>query len=258
MTKSIFNNIFLYPSLNDMDEIDLLNITELALQNRIDFKYVMHEDMIENILDEVKNDYKIVTVNDLKLSPYCSEYFDYHNYKTFHDGRLKKPNRNKVRLRHYLNGGVSFIELKQKIKGRRTLKERKQINLEQKDKEINEFLKLRNINSTLMAPTISISFNRLTLISKSYEERATIDFNLSFKDESNASDLNRLVIIEIKTPKYNHHSKLIKALQKYGIKQTSISKYCIGMALLKPNLNLVGLHKKINKLQTLNNNFHAS
>lgn len=75
-------------------------------------------------------------------------------------------------------------------------------------------------------------YNRLTLVSKSGEERLTIDFNISVKDLRNKGakniSLDNLVIIESKS--LSHDCKSIQIIESHGINRAnSCSKYSLGV-----------------------------
>jgi hypothetical protein len=71
------------------------------------------------------------------------------------------------------------------------------------------------------------------LVDKEMKERVTIDFNLTFSDILGQATLNGLVIIEIKQNQTDKDSLIYRALKKYNIRQSSMSKYCVGITMLQ-------------------------
>ena len=75
-------------------------------------------------------------------------------------------------------------------------------------------------------------YNRLTLVSKTGEERLTIDFNISVKDLRNEKakniKLKNLVIIESKS--LSAHCKSSDIIKSHGVKRAkACSKYSLGV-----------------------------
>ena len=82
----------------------------------------------------------------------------------------------------------------------------------------------------VLVPAIWVNYNRYTFVNKTEPERLTIDMNLEFiKDDVNRQ-LNTLVIAEVKQEK-RKASPFLKMMKKYHIREGSISKYCMGIAL---------------------------
>jgi hypothetical protein len=74
---------------------------------------------------------------------------------------------------------------------------------------------------------------KVFLVSIKEQERATIDFNLSF----NGDIFNpNLAIIELKQEKLRRSSPMFQILKKRGIHPNSISKYCIGISEMHPDI----------------------
>lgn len=63
--------------------------------------------------------------------------------------------------------------------------------------------------------------------------------------------LSHVIIAEIKHEKNNSHSTIIQTLKKYHINQSSMSKYCVGSALLNNNLKSNLFKERILKLKKL-------
>jgi hypothetical protein len=87
-----------------------------------------------------------------------------------------------------------------------------------------------------IVPQIWTNFRRITLVGLERVERLTIDLDLEFAGEQNQSGLTGVSIIEVKQPHFHPRSPAMLALREYGIRPTSMSKYCSGQALLNPDL----------------------
>ena len=80
------------------------------------------------------------------------------------------------------------------------------------------------------------TFHRITLVNKNFQERCTIDLNLTFLSDMENIELNNLVIIELKQGVRNMRLTLREALKKNHIYEKGFSKYCVGRAIAEPGL----------------------
>jgi hypothetical protein len=221
---------------------------------RIDTKFVFHAEQLLEILEEVKNDYYVLEIDNKRAFNYESLYFDTDNfdlYKQHHNGKL---NRMKVRCRRYSDSGLCFFEVKYKVNGGlRTDKKRLQIPtiLEELNTAAHSLVRHPQVDAADLKPKLWIYFTRITLASRAMNERLTIDLNLSFDNLIQRQNLDGLAIAEIKTEKSCYNSPIVKALKRRHIEEIGFSKYSMGIAwledvksnLFKPNFI------KINKLQ---------
>jgi hypothetical protein len=76
---------------------------------------------------------------------------------------------------------------------------------------------------------LNIQFSRITLADNSFNERLTIDTNLSAKNGSCSKKFDKLAISEIKQKKYNPKSQYIQILRDLRIPEMRFSKYCMSM-----------------------------
>ena len=108
-----------------------------------------------------------------------------------------------------------------------------------------------------LEPMLKNNFNRITLVDIVSQERVTIDRSISFRSEEtgNIIELPEIVVCEIKQDRRNGASRIETALENFGYKTCSISKYCIGSALLNHNVrtnNFKSKLRKIEKIQSYN------
>ena len=222
-----------------LQSITLKDIEQVKLMNRIDTKYWFHANKLDEILNRISAHYYILEIDHKQVLSYSTTYFDTpvnSMYKAHHNGRL---NRYKVRHRTYIDSGISFLEIKRKNNKGRTIKNRISTNRETNsfNKDAQVFLK-HNCPFTAhdLQPAIRNQFQRITLVSKNFDERCTIDLNLQFKSKEQEVKLDDLAIIEIKTNGSPAHSRLSRLLMTLGIKKSGFSKYCIGRALTEDNI----------------------
>jgi len=87
--------------LNTFEPVTLKGLDEVKMLNRIDTKYVFHINQFVEILEEVRENYYALEIDNSRMFAYESLYFDtddYQLYKFHHNGKI---NRLKVRYRRY-------------------------------------------------------------------------------------------------------------------------------------------------------------
>jgi hypothetical protein len=173
-------------------------------------------------------------------------------YLAHHNG---KPNRYKIRFRKYIASNLCFLEIKNKYKGNRTIKNRLQFdeietNLSDKSKKfIEQYTPFQNIT---LYPKIYTNFSRITLVNKALAERVTIDLDLCFKYNGYMQALENVAIIEIKRDTATCVSSLTNTLNYYHVFSQGFSKYCIGRALIEKNLKSNSFKERIITINKIN------
>jgi len=173
-------------------------------------------------------------------------------YQAHHNG---KPNRHKIRFRKYLQSNHTFLEIKQKVKGSRTIKKRilvddLEISLQEKSKDF--IMKHTPYDAEQLESKLYTRFDRITLIDKMLTERVTIDTHIDFYFQHHDSyQLNDCVVIEVKRDENSQHSAIAGYLNKKGIHPNGMSKYCLGRALIENNLKKNNFKRKINTLKNI-------
>ena len=233
-------------NLVDFNTVLLEDLAGNHLQNRIDNKYVIHESMLPDLLNGMKLQYDCLEINGLRSSNYTTWYYDTDNLKCYHDTRLGKPRRYKFRFRKYHNGDLCFFEIKNKIKGIRTLKER--IPVSEMDilaPDVQAFLLSRNVDPTTLNASLKISYDRICLISNQNEDRVTVDTNIIIYQDNKTIALKGVAVIEVKHKNIKDKTDFAEMLRGHRIKKSKFSKYCIGLGLTKKGINLAGISKKV-------------
>jgi len=234
-----------------LSPISLEELDQVALLDRRDIKYIFHLSQLPDLLNELKDHYRILTIDESNATDYQSLYFDYPDFQFYirhHNGRV---NRYKVRYRRYIQSNLVFFEVKFKDARGWTSKERckrKKIHHEINEKSLDFINERTNLDATLLQPKIYVNYTRLTLVSKAMNERLTIDLSLSYNWENNTRSYDNLVIMEVKIGS-NLISPAVRVLKRYHIREYSISKYCIGIALIYPHLKRNNFKPKLLTLQ---------
>jgi hypothetical protein len=144
-----------------------------------------------------------------------------------------------------------YVEVKTKNNKKQTIKYRKEI---ENWHDAKEFIQdhTRLIESQLHQSLCS-DYTRITLLHKQRKEKVTLDFNLRFFENQKSVQYNNLVIVEVKVENSSaiHFNTIMK---KYKIRSGSLSKYCLGLISLNPNLKKNNFKMIYNQIITINNN----
>ena len=85
-----------------------------------------------------------------------------------------------------------------------------------------------------MRPVLESGYERATFVNTVSGERVTCDVNLEYANERGRVRAPDLIVVETKSADGRGASD--RALAHLGIRPVSMSKYCIGIALLHPEL----------------------
>lgn len=96
-----------------------------------------------------------------------------------------------------------------------------------------------------LEPKLSNRFTRITLVSCRREERLTLDFGLHFATDDANTDLDGLVIAEVKQSGFSMQSDFIKQMRALGVRRSGFSKYCVGVALLNDGIKANNFKPKL-------------
>jgi hypothetical protein len=263
-----FNNE-LKNSLSDLfagfDPIPLEEMDNVKLMNRVDTKFVLNVEHLPFLMNKALDHYRIVEIDGQRISPYSTIYFDTDNvdmYIMHHNGKL---NRFKIRMRSYVNSQISFLEIKRKNNKGRTSKKRVEIHSEQFQSmafsdEDKLFITAKTpYQPTGLKPQIQNFFQRITLVDKNMTERVTLDTGLVYRNLGNGIDtsVDGLVIVEMKQDGACK-SYFREYLNELNILPGSMSKYCLGMVLLNPNLKNNRFKKKLRTINKITDKKHGT
>jgi hypothetical protein len=258
-------NINLEELTGGYQPVSLEKLDDLVLLDRIDDKYVLNVQDLAAILDGFGNEYQILEINSERVFSYKTIYYDTPDNQLYHAHHRGKPRRYKVRTRQYLNSGVSFFEVKLKTKRDKTLKKRIETDFvpDPLSGKLKKFFEKNNIPAPeTLEPRLTTCFSRFTLLGFKSHERITVDTGLSFQLSGKSIDMGPLAILELKHEEHgNGGSELAAMLKKFHVPRTGFSKYCIGMALLNPEVKYNRFKSKIlnvNKICHVNFSIPAS
>jgi hypothetical protein len=213
-----------------------------ALQTRVDRKYLMPVGVFELLVECLGQRMAVLEIQGRRLFSYESVYFDTPQLAAYHQHAHQRRRRVKVRTRTYLDSGDCLLEIKVVGAHGETIKTRHPHPVESRH-ELDErarTLVTGQVGSALeaaeLAPVITTAYRRATLIDPVGGSRLTCDIELDFRGPSGTrSGPPGEVLVESKavgaavTP-------ADRVLYRLGQRPVSLSKYCVGMALLDTSL----------------------
>ena len=245
--KAINNILYSFEpiSLNQMDEVKLMN--------RADTKFVFEYSLLNKVMKEIKAHYYVLDIDGIRLNAYRCLYFDTEDFKFYFEHHNGKKNRSKVRYREYMDSGLCFLEIKKKNNKGKTIKERiKVVKIpDSLTEEDNRFVRQIMGRDDVLLPKHWNKFSRITLVNKHIKERLTIDLGITFEAEERQSQLDDIVIAEVKQEKVNYASTFMRVIKKQGVRPFRISKYCMATASLFPLLKNNNFKPKFLKIKKL-------
>ncbi|MDR0686473.1 MAG: polyphosphate polymerase domain-containing protein [Dysgonamonadaceae bacterium] len=238
--------------IDNMAVITLDEMSHIRLMDRIDTKYVANAALLPVILSKMQSRFMVQVIDSKRIANYSTQYFDTNALDFFTMHQNGKLNRQKIRIRSYVDSNLSFLEIKNKNNKGRTSKKRipSPVSHVKAVKDFAEGLKFLNENAMfstgLLAPVLENSFQRMTFVNKKATERITIDVGLSFRNyHTNTSvSLDSTMILELKQDGLQH-SDFAEILKEQGVRRSGFSKYCYGIIFTDPNCKYNRFKRKI-------------
>ena len=220
--------------------IHLSEMGSVALQDRIDTKYILLERQLYAALALLAADYRVLDIDGVRLNHYRTLYFDSDDFALFRQHHAGRRDRYKVRSRSYVDSGLSFLEVKHKIGDNRTLKSRMATDafMDELTDGAGGFLHEHlPFDPATLRPQVWNEYTRITLVSLADCERVTLDLNLSFSAGGRAGSrppmaLPGLAIAEVKQDAINRNSPFVRCMRQLNRRPAGFSKYCAGVTLL--------------------------
>lgn len=240
----------------------------IRLMNRTDTKFVTNIATLRKLLKLAVWQYRAQEIEGKRQARYYTMYFDTPDMQMYTCHHSGHANRQKLRIRSYVDSGLNFLEVKTKNNHKRTRKKRttmfdfdplapaRNIAFDSHDvnfKEYDSFLR-ENLwyKPEIMEEAIENRFNRITLVNNNKTERLTIDTDLCFHNIHTGNDcsLPELAIIELKRDGLVP-SPILSLLNELRIKPLGFSKYCIGTALTNPDIRQNRFKQRLHALGKL-------
>lgn len=224
-------------ALSKFDPITLEEMDHVMLFDRFDQKFLLPENLLPIILNNLTEEYYALEVKQTRIHTYHTRYFDTTNFNHYLDHHNLRKSRFKFRHRVYLESDLHFFEIKEKNNKDRTVKSR--VNIRNKIPIIGEqALQLIELSTPhdgkILEPKLWSNFHRLTLVHKIRQERMTIDLNLILENDLSSTQFSGTVILELKQDKKSFSVPVVRSLINNGCRPGAMSKYTMGVVELYP------------------------
>ena len=222
----------------ELPPISLEEILGFAeLQTRMDRKYILDPAVAAKVITERASMLQILQIDELRDFAYESVYFDTPELESFRSSAHGRRNRFKVRTRSYVDSGLCVLEVKTAGGRGHTVKERIDYTLEDRARlagPAQAFLADRDLPVDRLSPTLITRYRRATLLDQD-GSRATLDTGLvCLSPDGEYVSMADQVLMETKS--VGTATVLDRLLWARGVRPERVSKYCTGLAALKPDL----------------------
>lgn len=225
-----------------LEPIDLGSLNASAeLLRRFDAKYVVPVALLPRLATSFGPGVRALEEGGRRGFLYETTYFDTADLRTYRDHVMDRRRRYKVRHRRYVDAGDEFVEVK--LRGLRdmTSKERWRSRLEggalsAADTALVSGVVERHHGRGIDEPlsrTLVTWFTRSTVFDPVSRERITVDTDISVGAPEGTivrlSTDHALVEVKSGDPRSHGH----RTLAALGLRERSVSKYCVGIALTR-------------------------
>lgn len=220
------------------------------LPRRTDCKFIATPSAAAELVRSLPAGYAVLPANREMFASYLTRYFDTEELDFFHAHRRGFRVRHKVRIRHYADRRVTFLEIKTRSSELRTTKTRREREYgnETLTADDQAFIDLQTGIGRNVARQVWTDFRRLTLLGIETNERITIDLDLAVGAGSEAASLGAVAIVEVKQWPFDRSTPVMSALRARGLRPGWLSKYCVAVARTRPG---VRLHRLLPGLRAL-------
>lgn len=239
-----------------LEPISLTGANELAeLQTRVDRKYLVDEATLSALLAAMVPTGRVLEIDGARSCRYGSTYFDTENLMLYRVAVQGRRHRYKVRSRRYGDAGPCFLEVK--TKGHRGGNVKSRIEYRRDDHGAitaagHAFVEMitghRDLASALR-PVLTTEYERGTVIDPHNRTRLTFDRHLRCTDVA-AEGLGSEAVLDaivVETKSARAPSGADRWLWQHGRRPIAISKYCAGLAAIRPELPGNRWHRTIDR-----------
>jgi len=223
-----------------------------ALLRRVDSKYLLSRRRLDELLAPLAPHYAVLQAAGASLMTYRSLYFDTPDLHCFEEHRRHRRVRQKVRVRHYPDRELTFLELK--IRRSELVTTKRRLEKRYGDSALGaDGLAFLAAHSSLpvgaLVPQVWTHFRRFTLLGLDTDERITVDLDLEVVRADRRAEVAGAAIVEVKQPRFCLTTPVMAALRRAHLRQGSLSKYCTALALTRDGLRLSGLRPALRAIE---------
>jgi len=227
-------------------------LAEADLQTRTDRKYLVPPLIFEAFIDGISDDYRVLEIGGLRTFRYDSVYFDTPGLASYYGAAHGRRNKFKVRTRTYLDSSTSVLEVKTVGGREETLKERMPYQMALRNgitAEAARFIEERvalDGGASSLAPLLTTTYARTTLVDLEHRARITCDADLTLTDPAGGA-VSMLDHVLVETKAVSTAGPADRLLWHLGVRPSTISKYCVGLAALNPALPANRWHRTLKR-----------
>lgn len=218
-----------------------------SMLERLDNKYVVRADTLRDAAPELARHFDVLDIEGLRSFRYDTCYFDDPDRRSYYDHHQGRRQRIKVRVRHYVDADLCFVEVK--LKDRRGITVKKRMPYAIASCRTLDSAALQHVDTACrqlygrdyglaLQPVLCMSYRRITLVAREGGERMTIDTDIRFEgmaaaDETAATHRTADAVFIVETKSAHGHGLADAILRQHHQHPTNgCSKYCVGMSLL--------------------------
>ncbi|MCU0449879.1 MAG: polyphosphate polymerase domain-containing protein [Bernardetiaceae bacterium] len=228
------------PLIGAFEPITLAQMDAVKLMNRTDRKFVFHQNQLPTVLRAMQAHYRLLTVGHTNFCRYQTLYYDTPDHQLYSAHQAGHLNRYKIRHRSYLDTDAAFFEIKLKSNKGRTIKTR----IPQTGQagplilgDNHQFVASTTpLDPDALQGVLWVDYQRLTFVHRHQPERLTIDLDLRFRYGQCQHEYPRLVIAEVKQEQRQQPSPFIDTMRALRLPPGGLSKFCLGMMSVFPDL----------------------
>jgi hypothetical protein len=239
-----------------VEPIGLAELMGLAeLQTRVDRKYFVPAEVFRRMIAELAGGLQVLEIDGRRSFGYESIYFDTPEWDSYRDHVQRRRQRFKARTRTYTDSGECMFEVK--LKGARGETVKKRVPHPVRESGELTGAALAHLRSALdqvyrrdlpsrLCPMLATTYRRTTFVSRTGDVRLTCDVGLTCLDvRHEVRDLGTHVLVESKSA--GRGSAPDDILRRLGVRPASVSKYCVGVAALHPELPSNPWHRTLRR-----------
>lgn len=201
------------------------------LLRRTDSKYVMMRSELPAMLRALAGNYECLTAAGKPVARYATVYFDTPDRRFLMDHLRGRRPRSKLRVRHYPDRQLSFLEVKRKTAANRT--DKTQLRREFGGNGLSAAeARWAHAETGVDAELRAVAWTtcqRVTLLRRGYAARVTIDLNVTLGAAAGSHTLLDRVLVEVKQDRVRRDEILSLALRAAHARPVGLSKYVAAM-----------------------------
>ena len=238
-----------------LDELNAL----AELQTRVDRKYFVPAAAFERLIAELgAQGLRVLEIDGRRTFGYESVYFDTPQLTTYKAHVQRRRQRFKARTRTYTDSGLCMFEVKLVGARGETVKERVKHPADRRNVLTPEAV--RHLHSALrqayghglppgLRAVLTTTYRRTTFVSRTGDVRLTCDIGLVCRNgRHQVRDVGTHILVESKSA--GQSSGPDEILRTLGVRPVSVSKYCVGVAALHPELPSNPWHQTLRRYFT--------